>query len=43
MTLTTLNDGQRVHCIQRAEARVLDQHVSGYFNHGVVLLSLIHI
>ena len=37
MTLTTLNDGQRVHCIQRAEARVLDQHVSGYFNHGVAL------
>ncbi len=32
---TKLADGTRVHCIRRAEARVLDHHVQGYLDHGI--------
>jgi len=32
---TTLADGVRVHCVTRAEARVLDHHVRGYLEHGI--------
>lgn len=35
MPTTTLADGTRVHCVRRAEARVLDHHVFGYLDHGI--------
>lgn len=37
MGLTTLTDGTPIHCLRRSEALVLDQHVAGYFDHGVTL------
>ena len=35
MTMTTLADGTRVHCLQPSEAKVLDGHIEGYMNHGI--------
>jgi len=35
--ITTLEDGTRIHCIRAQEARVLDQHTSGYLTHGIAL------
>ena len=35
MTMTTLGDGTRVHCLQPGEAKVLDGHIEGYMNHGI--------
>ena len=35
MTMTTLADGTRVHCLQPGEAKVLDGHIEGYMNHGI--------
>jgi FkbM family methyltransferase len=32
---TALADGTTVHCLRRAEARVLDHHVQGYLEHGI--------
>jgi len=37
MSLTRLADGTPIHCLRRSEALVLDQHVAGYFDHGVSL------
>ena len=37
MSHTSLADGTRIHCLRRSEALVLDQHVAGYFEHGVTL------
>lgn len=37
MALTNLADGTPIHCLRRSEALVLDQHVAGYFDHGVTL------
>ena len=37
MPVATLLDGTRVHCLVRSEARVLDQHVAGYFHHGIAI------
>jgi len=34
---TTLADGTRVHCVRRAEARVLDHHIHGYLDHGITV------
>jgi FkbM family methyltransferase len=34
---TRLSDGTRVHCVRRAEARVLDHHVQGYLEHGITV------
>jgi 31-O-methyltransferase len=35
MTMTTLADGTRVHCLQPSEAKVLDGHIEGYMCHGI--------
>ena len=35
MKVTKLKDGTKVFCIQKAEAKVLDYHVAGYFAHGI--------
>ncbi len=35
LVVATLSDGTKVHCLQRAEARVLDHHVQGYLAHGI--------
>jgi len=35
MKVTKLNDGTKVYCIQKTEAKVLDYHVAGYFAHGI--------
>src|SRR5690349_11576930 len=35
MRTATLLDGTKIHCLQRSEAMVLDQHVNGYFAHGI--------
>lgn len=37
MKATKLADGTTISCLKPSEARVLDQHVSGYFGHGVEL------
>lgn len=37
MTEVRLEDGTRIACLRRAEALVLDQHVHGYFQHGIKL------
>lgn len=37
MSQTSLADGTPIHCLRRSEALVLDQHVAGYFDHGVTL------
>ena len=37
MTMATLADGTRVHCLIQSEAIVLDEHVEGYFKHGIEL------
>ncbi len=34
---TRLKDGTKVHCLVSTEAIVLDDHVEGYFNHGIRL------
>ncbi len=36
---TKLQDGTVIHCIKPMEAVVLDDHVSGYFNHGIAINS----
>lgn len=35
--IINLPDGTKVHCIQSMEAIVLDDHIKGYFNHGISL------
>ena len=37
MKQTRLKDGTKVHCLVSTEAIVLDDHVEGYFNHGITL------
>jgi FkbM family methyltransferase len=34
---TQLSDGLVVHCLRSSEAKVLDNHVSGYFRNGITL------
>ena len=35
MTLATLSDKTKIHCLLKTEAMVLDQHVDGYFSNGI--------
>ncbi|MFN0203037.1 MAG: FkbM family methyltransferase [Bacteroidia bacterium] len=35
MNTTTLSDGTKVFCLNKPEAKVLDSHISGYFQHGI--------
>ncbi len=37
MRAATLQDGQKVWCLRKSEARVLDSHVEGYLDHGVTV------
>lgn len=37
MAKTSLTDGTRVFCIHSNEAKVIDDHVEGYLNHGIVV------
>lgn len=39
MRKATLNDGTEIHCINRSEALVLDQHGNGYLDHGISIAS----
>lgn len=35
MRTTNLNDGTKVYCLKAPEAKMLDHHVEGYFQHGI--------
>jgi FkbM family methyltransferase len=35
MNTTTLQDGTKVFCITKPEAKVLDSHIDGYFKHNI--------
>lgn len=37
LSSTKLEDGTLLYCITKTEAKVLDSHIDGYFNHGVSL------
>lgn len=37
MRAATLSDGLQVWCLRKSEAVVLDSHVEGYLNHGIVV------
>jgi len=30
-----LQDGTRIHCVRKPEAKMLDHHVEGYLKHGI--------
>jgi FkbM family methyltransferase len=35
--ITKLTDGTKVHCLKKPEAKMLDHHVEGYLQHGIVI------
>ena len=35
MTQATLNDGTKVFCLRKPEAKMLDHHVDGYLQNGI--------
>lgn len=35
MRVTNLSDGTKVYCLKAPEAKMLDHHVEGYFQHGI--------
>ena len=35
MRTTNLSDGTKVYCLKAPEAKMLDHHVEGYFQHGI--------